>query len=253
MIGIIVLIYGVVLGSFYNVVIYRLPLGKSVVGGRSFCPACQHKLAAKDLIPVFSQLSLKNRCRYCSEKISVRYPIIELLTGFLFFVGYHLYGLSWEFFTHAVLCSMLLITALIDYDHKVIMDSVLLVFSIPMVFGIVFRDMSAREYLLGAAAGFGAYLAIYLLARLMYKKEAFGFGDVLLMGTTGLFLGSGKIIVAAIMPFYIALAAIIAGKLLGKKVKRKDEIPFGPFICMAAYITSIFGNQITDFFGGILL
>lgn len=252
MIGIIVLIYGVILGSFYNVVIYRLPLGKSIIWGHSLCPSCKTMLTAKDLIPVFSQLSLKNRCRYCSKKISVRYMVIEILTGLLFFHGYHLYGLCWEFFMHTALCSMLLITGLIDYDHKVIMDSVLFVFSIPMILRLVFTEMPARGYLLGAAVGFSIYLAVYLLARLIYKKEAFGFGDVLLMGIVGLFLGIDKIIAAAIMPFYIALGVIIAGKLLGKKINRKDEIPFGPFICIAAYITSIFGNQITDFFGGIL-
>jgi len=251
MIGVIVLIYGVILGSFYNVVIYRLPLEKSIIRGRSLCPFCKTKLAAKDLIPVFSQLNLKSRCRYCGEKISVRYMTIELLTGFLFLFGYNLYGLSWEFHIHVALCSMLLITALIDYDHMVIMDSVLFAFSIPMFLCIVFTKMAAREYLLGAVIGFSAYLAIYVLAKLIYKKEAFGYGDVLLMGAVGLFLGIDKIIVAVIMPFYIALGAIIVRKLFGKQIKRKDEIPFGPFICIAACITSIFGNQITGFFRGI--
>lgn len=247
LIGSIVLIYGVIFGSFFNVMIYRFPIEQSVIRGRSFCPICKTKLAAKDLIPVFSQLRLKNRCRYCDEKISIRYPIIELATGLLFLLSYCLYGFGWDFFRHIILWSMLLNTAIIDYEHMVIMDAVLLLFSPFMIFYIIFSGAMAADYLLGGAIGFGAYLLIYLLARLVYREEAFGLGDVLLMGSAGFFFGKNEVIVAAIMSFYIAVFVIVIRKFLGGQIKRKDEIPFGPYICIAVFITSIFGVQIIDY------
>lgn len=246
LVGTIVFIYGMIFGSFYNVVIYRFPIGQSIIRGRSFCPACKTKLVTKDLVPVFSQLCLMNRCRYCLEKISIRYPLIELTTGGLFLLSYCLNGFGWDFFRHIILWSMLLNTAIIDYEHMVIMDAVLLLFSTFMIFYITFSGDMAAEFLLGAVIGFCAYLLIYLLARLVYRREAFGFGDVLLMGATGLFLGKNNVIVAAIMAFYVAMFAIIIRKLLGGKIKEKDEIPFGPFICIAVFITSIFGARIID-------
>jgi len=250
--GVIILLYGIILGSFYNVVIYRLPLEKSIIKGRSHCPACKTRLTAKDLIPVISQLSLKNRCRYCNEKIAIRYPVIELLTGFLFLLSYCKYGFGWEFFRYVFLWSLLLITAIIDYEWMLILDTVLLAFSLFMVSYIMFAGASPEEHLLGAAIGMGVYLVIYLSARCLYKREAFGFGDVLLMGSVGFFLGKTHVVTAVIMPFYMALASIIIMKLLGGKIKRKKEIPFGPYICGAAFVISLFGNQIKDFFRGIL-
>jgi len=245
--GVIYVMYGIVFGSFYNVVIYRLPINLSIVKRRSFCPACRTKLAARDLIPVFSQLSLKNRCRYCHGKIAIRYPLIELFTGFLFLLSYCLYGLGWDMFKSVILWSMLLITAVIDYDHMVIMDGVLALFSGFMIICRILAGLSVTDILLGGITGFGLYLVVYILAGFVYRKEAFGFGDVLLMGSVGLFFRWDKTIIAAILSFYIALAAVAIRKLLGEKIRKKDEIPFGPFICIAAFITSIYGEWVITF------
>ena len=112
--GILVFLYGLIFGSFYNVVIYRVPADKSIAKGRSMCGSCNHTLAAKDLVPVLSWVFLKARCRYCGSKISMRYPIIELVTGLLFYLAYASSGSIWEFLFYASLWSMLLITAMID-------------------------------------------------------------------------------------------------------------------------------------------
>lgn len=243
LIGIFVVIFGIVFGSFYNVVIYRLPADESIAKGRSFCPNCKTSLKAWDLIPVFSQLFLRNKCRYCKEKISIQYPLIELLTGALFFFGYYLYGFNIIFGLHILLWSMLLITMMIDFKHMIVFDSVLLFFAVP---GAVCRMIEGEIIvaLLGMLAGFGAYLLIYLIAKLIYGQEAFGFGDVLLMGTIGIYLGVRDALLVAIGSFLVAAVAIIIMAIFRKKITKKMEIPFGPYICIAAFIISIWSDQI---------
>jgi leader peptidase (prepilin peptidase)/N-methyltransferase len=237
-----------IFGSFFNVVIYRVPLEKNIAKGRSFCPKCSTSLKAPDLIPVFSQLFLKNRCRYCKEKISLRYPAVELITGLLWLLSYLIWGLSWEFTLHTALWSMLLITALMDFDHMIIVDQVLIFFSLFAAAYAIFSEASLLYHIFGFAAGFLFYLLIYLAARLIYKREAFGFGDVLLMGSAGLFLGLGKAVVASLVSFYVSLIVIIIMMLAGKKKISKLEIPFGPHICTAVFITSLFGDVFLDFY-----
>lgn len=256
-IGILVFIYGLLFGSFYNVIIYRVPLDISIARGRSMCPSCGSTLRWMDLLPVLSWVFLKRRCRYCGEKISARYPVIESITAMLFLLAYLYAGLSWEFLVYTSLWSMLLITAMIDMDHMIIADSVLYFFTAAGVIGIavgkgfILNELS--DNLFGLISGFLLYLLIYLGARMIYKKEAFGFGDVMLMGASGAFLGLRFTVLAAILSFYVALIVIMVMKIVGKKIKVSEEIPFGPYICISVFIVSLYGDRLMQMYFDLIM
>lgn len=243
--------YGVTLGSFYNVIIYRVPRDISIAHGRSFCPACECKLSAKDLIPLLSWLFLRGRCRRCGAKISPRYFIIELITGVLFAFAYWTYGFTFECLLYVSLWSMLLITMLMDFDHMIISDPVLAAFSAVGAGCIVMLRWPIMDHVLGAAIGFAVYFAIYFIAKLVYKREAFGFGDVLLMTATGLFLGWRSALLTAFLAFYAGLLFLIAYAVT-RKFHMKKEFPFGPSICLAAFATSLFGDKLIEMFVSLM-
>lgn len=247
-IGGIVFLYGIVLGSFYNVIIYRLPLDMSIAKGRSMCTSCNTTLKAIDLVPVFSWLALRGKCRYCGSKISLRYPLVELATGVLFLIAYWSFGFGWALVLYCSFYSMLLITALIDMDHMIICDYVLYGFSLISLVCMVWLKYPWKDHLFGFGLGFGFYLLIYLVARAVYKREAFGFGDVMLMGAIGMVLGFRDTLITSILSFYIAIIVIALLKIFGKRFQLRQEIPFGPYICMAAFIVSLYGEKITDFY-----
>jgi len=235
-------------GSFYNVVIYRIPLDLSIAKGRSMCPSCSTSLRAIDLVPLFSWIFLGRRCRYCKSEISLRYPLIELATGGLFLLSYLVFGPSLEALFYISLWSMLLITAMIDYDHMIISDAVLLFFTVVGIALNLFIGFDYKSHILGGIAGFSFYLLIYVAAKAIYKKEAFGFGDVMLIGAIGLLLGLRDTVLISILSFYVALFLILGFRLLGKKFSVKEEVPFGPYICISAFIVSLWGDNLVELY-----
>ncbi|MDR2649647.1 MAG: prepilin peptidase [Clostridiales bacterium] len=252
-VGVFVFLFGVVFGSFYNVVIYRIPVGMSISKGRSMCASCRHTLRAADLVPILSWLFLRGKCRYCGAKISPRYPIVELLTGCLFLLSYLTQGYGPGLILFAAFWSMLLIVTVMDYDGMIIAESILLIFTCICVVCLLLMKRPAIYHLLGCAAGFGVYLAIYLLARAFYKKEGFGFGDVELMASIGLILGLRGSIEALWLSFYIAVLGLIVMKIMGKATGHGIEMPFGPYMCMAAFLVSLFEQPIYDMYAKIIL
>lgn len=277
-------IYGTVFGSFYNVIIYRAPIDMSIVKGGSMCPNCRTRLKSIDLVPVFSWLFLRGKCRYCGSGISVRYPAVEILSGLLFVLAYHRYGLSIEILLYLALWSMLVITALIDFDYMIISDAVLLIFGLIGAVCVILVKMPLWDHLFGALAGFGVYFIVYAVAKLIYKREAFGFGDVLLMCTLGVFLGVRNTLLASFLAFYVAAFFIAVSKIselftkkkpntannAAEKAKEnkeeneeeneeddkdteelcriKKEIPFGPSVCLSAFIVSLYGDKIVNIY-----
>lgn len=248
-IAIIFFLLGIIFGSFYNVVIYRLPMNMSIVKGRSMCFACKHRLGLGDLFPLASYLFLGGRCRYCRAKISMRYFVIELATGLLFLLAYLRFGLSVDALIMVVFWSMLLVVAIIDVDTMSIYDIVLWVFSgINLILIFFGENQDIKLQLLGAIIGFIIYLAIYLLAKLIYKKEAFGFGDVLLNAAIGLILGFPDIIWASFFAFLVGMVFILGSMLVGRQPEKMQEIPFGPYMCISALIFSAYGQDIISFY-----
>lgn len=232
------------LGSFLNVCIYRIPKGESIAYPPSHCGSCGKHLKALDLIPVFSYIFLKGRCRYCSEKISIRYPIIELITGVLITAVYIQYGLNYMFFKYSVLILFLIVIAMIDFDttdvyFKTTLSGIItgIVF---LVYGY-FVGQGIFTYFWGALLGGGLITLIILITRGM------GWGDMEIALMCGLFLGL-KLTVFMLFTSFV-LGGFIASILILLKIKsRKDYIPFGPFIALGAMAAILFGEKIIEWY-----
>lgn len=230
-------IYGLFIGSFLNVCIFRIPSGVSIVSPPSSCGSCGHRLNFIDMLPVVNFIWNKGRCRYCGSKYSVQYPFIELLNGVFYVLVYLKYGFNIESILYCILCSVLIVVSMIDLKHKIIPDSLNI---IGLIIGIIFiiLDKSLLFYkLIGLGIGLGLFLAIAVVT------NAMGGGDIKLMAVLGLIFGVKGVLFISLFSF--VLGAIISIVLLILKIKsRKDEIPFGPFISFAALIYVFFGKEI---------
>ena len=242
----IVLALGLVIGSFLNVVIYRLPRGLGFVRGRSFCPKCKHKVNWFDNVPVISFLILKGRCRFCGRKISWRYPLIELLAGALFYLSYlsHL-----SFLSYLLICGLVVIF-FIDLEHQIIPDEIVIPLS---VLFLGYRLLTNIQYLISnfLITGIVSFLFLYLI-HLLTKGKGMGLGDVKLAFLMGLVLGFPKIVVA----FYLAfLTGAFVGVILIllSRAKLKQKIAFGPFLVFGTIFSLLWGEKIVTLAEKVLL
>ena len=242
----VVLALGLVIGSFLNVVIYRLPRGLGFVRGRSFCPKCKHKVNWFDNVPVISFLILKGRCRFCGGKISWRYPLIELLAGALFYLSYlsHL-----SFLNYLLICGLVVIF-FIDLEHQIIPDEIVIPLSILFLvyFLMTNPQLLITNYLITALISFLFLYFIFLLT----KGKGMGFGDVKLAFLMGLVLGFPKIVVA----FYLAfLTGAFVGVILIllSRAKLKQKIAFGPFLVFGTIFSLLWGEKIVTLAEKVLL
>jgi leader peptidase (prepilin peptidase)/N-methyltransferase len=225
---------GLVLGSFFNVCIYRLPREESVVWPGSHCPRCGHALSAWENIPLVSFLLLKGSCRHCRQPIAYRYPLIELLTAFLMIALVRRFGISRPFLQGVVLAGALVVVTFIDWEHQIIPDVV----SIPgLVVGLglswVTGNPGWKSSLIGLAVGGGL---LYLLAagyEHLAKREGMGGGDIKLLAMIGAFLGWTGVLVTVILASLVGSLLGIALILFWKK-GRTHALPFGPFLALGA-------------------
>ncbi|MDT8859519.1 prepilin peptidase [Alkalihalobacillus sp. MEB130] len=238
-------VLGLILGSFYNVVGIRVPKKESILSpARSYCPTCSRTLTGKDLVPVFSFLFLKGKCRGCQTKISPIYPFMELTTGLLFLFSFLTFGLSYELLVSLLFCSMLIIITVTDIRYMIIPDKILLCF-LPIL--ILLRVFVAPldpwwDFLLGAISGFLVLLLIALVSR-----GGMGGGDIKLFGVIGIVLGFQLTLLTLVLSsFYGAIYGVIG--LLTGKVKRGTPFPFGPFIVLAALTCYFFGSQLIHWY-----
>ena len=215
---------------FVNVCIYRLPLGKSVISPPSACGSCGHRLGALDMIPVLSYFLLRGRCRYCNAAYSARYMLVELLTGILFALCglYYLPGLKIILVFFFVAC--LIVQAFIDLDHQILLDEILMLM---LPTGIIY-----------------AYYALPDMWDSLYG--ALFAGDVKLSFVLGVWLGFKASIVCLMLAF--VFGGIIGVLLLASGIKqRKDPIPFGPFLCIGAYIALLFSPYLIYFYWNLFV
>lgn len=227
-------IIGTVLGSFYNVVGYRLPKGESIIYPASHCPNCNHKLRPLELIPLFSYLFQKGKCRSCKQKISLFYPLFELLGGIFFALAFYIFGLTPDLLIALTFISLVLIVMVSDYHYLIISDEVLVFFGILLMLEKFFLK-GPKEALIAVISGLVAFLIMFLIKKLgdfMFKKESMGGGDIKLMFIFGL-----------VLDLPIALFTIFLASLIGLPIslvimfkKNTHIIPFGPFLCVAALI-----------------
>lgn len=243
-------IFGLLLGSFFNVCIYRIPKEASIVMPPSRCGSCGQTLKALDLIPVFSYLFLRGRCRYCGVRISPRYPLVEIFTAAVFLWVYLTQGLTWDFLTTAFLAGILIVMTFIDIDHQIIPDGLVLTGLIGgAVFLLAGLTVPWLDALLGLLVGGGSFYLVALLSEWILKREGMGGGDIKLMAMIGLFLGWRMTLLAILLSVYAG--GLIGGTLLLLKIKKRGEaIPFGPFIALGTLIAALYGTQLLSWYLG---
>lgn len=231
---------GLIFGSFFNVCIYRIPKGESIAFPPSHCTSCNTRLKPMDLVPVFSYIFLRGKCRYCGEKISPRYAIVEFATAVMYAGLYCKFGLSFDFLKYVILVSFLLIIGLIDYDTT---DVYLVTTLSGIIVGVIlaiagfFMGEPPLNYLLGALLSGG------IIAFIIILTGGMGWGDAEICVMAGMYLGLGKSVV--MMFFSFVLGGIIGIMLIiTKKKSRKDYIPFGPYIVLGTMIAVFFGDTI---------
>ena len=259
-------LFGLLIGSFLNVVIYRVPIGKSIVSPPSSCTSCGASIRARDNVPVLSWLLLRGKCRQCGEGISVRYPLVELATGLLFAAATYRFAIPLDAPMRTVVATaVLLIAALyfaaisvaltgIDLDvHKlpnsIVLPAYFVVGALLVAASAIYGDYSQLPR---AAVGGAALFAAYFVMALVYPG-GMGFGDVKLAGVIGMFLGFlgwGTLIVGAFSAFLLGGIFGVA-LLIGRKANRKSGIPFGPWMLAGAWLGIFIGERSWNWYLGL--
>jgi len=231
-----------VLGSFFNMLIHRLPRNQEIVKKPSHCPKCQHKLTWLDLLPILSYLFLKGRCRYCREKIASRYLLVEISSVFLFTTCWLIFGPTYLFLKYSFFLSIMLLIFFTDLETKKIPDSLNYVLvCIGLLLG--FYQHTIVDSILGLIIGSLIFLSIGFLAKLYYKKDALGGGDVKLSGAIGAYWG------LSIMLFSIYFSFLIGGLvsiflIILKKKTNQDYIAFGPFMVLGSILALLISDYL---------
>ena len=271
------IIFGLLVGSFLNVVIFRYPImlfrewesmAKDILNERGFkltppkensdnqpdkfnlvvprstCPKCGHKITSIENIPIVSYLFLKGKCRNCKNPISARYPFIELLTGICFGLSAYHFGFSWELAVVLLLTCYLIAMSFIDIDHQILPDTMtlpLVWFALICGYYSVFVDLPSA--LLGALVGYLSLWSIYWLFKILTGKEGMGYGDFKLLAVLGAFVGWQK--VGLVILLSAGVGAVVGGLLLTIQGKGKEtKIPFGPYLAAAGWITLLWGDSL---------
>ncbi|HEY7007944.1 MAG TPA: prepilin peptidase [Jatrophihabitantaceae bacterium] len=233
---------GLIVGSFLNVVAYRLPRGESLLKPRSRCPHCDTQLRAVDNIPVVSWVALRGRCHHCGAPVSARYPLVELTTAALYVAVVASQDDAVRIVLGLLLVTALVPITLIDLDRRIIPNLITGPAAIAAVAAILALDIDfLPEALIAAAAGGG----FFLVAAMLYPR-GMGMGDVKLAGMLGLYLGKavGPAILIALIGGVVVGAAVIARK--GAAEGRKTAVPFGPFLALGGMIAFFVGNELID-------
>ncbi|MEJ6950059.1 prepilin peptidase [Natronospora cellulosivora (SeqCode)] len=243
LLAIYIFILGLIIGSFLNVVIYRLPRNESIVFPASHCPECKKRLEITDLVPVLSFIFNKAKCKYCGTKISWQYPLVELLTGFLFLLLYVKFGLNSIFIIYSLLIASLLVSSGIDIKYKIIPNKITYPgIIISLILAIFFNHISFLSSLYGIIIPGGLLLIIALI----YGK-GLGMGDVKLIAMIGGVLGWQHslfaIFIGSLIGSILGLTLMVTGVM-----SRKTRIPFGPFISFGAIISIFYGQQIFEWY-----
>lgn len=242
---IIIIVTGLIFGSFLNVIIHRLPLEKSVVKPRSFCPACGNNVRAYDNIPVLSYIFLLGKCRDCKAPISIRYPLIELFTAFTFWYSYRLseYGIIHLIFTITFLF-ILTALCLIDLKHMILPDELTLGGSaLFLIYSFFNPEVKTIEAILTAFGVTLIFTGIYVFYIKVRKIEGLGQGDIKMVFLLGIFLGIKKLIVTILLASVSGLAVGIIIIIIKKK-DFKYALPFGTFLSIAGYISYFIGEKV---------
>jgi leader peptidase (prepilin peptidase)/N-methyltransferase len=241
---------GAVLGSFFNMLIHRIPLKGDIVFKPSHCPKCEHRLGIIDLIPILSYLFRLAKCGYCKKPISPRYFIVEILSVANVALCWMAFGMSGLFFKTTLFISCLIILFFIDLEHFLLPDVITLpLIAIGLIWGAI--DGNIKDVALGSVVGFSVYFIIAFLAKLYYKKDALGGGDMKLGAAIGAFWGLKMALLSIYFSFLFGGAFGIA-LIVMKKRKLADHLAFGPAMILAFLFAFIWGEKIVKAYLGFV-
>lgn len=251
---IIAIIAGLIFGSFLNVVIYRLPLEKSIVSPGSSCPECGAPLRFYDNIPVISYLLLLGKCRNCRKPVSIIYPLVEIFSAFTFWHAYRNAEYSLVHLAFSILFLMILTAlALIDLKHMILPDELTIGGSaVFVVYSFFNPEVKTAEALITGAGSALMFLLIYFFYLKVRKLEGLGQGDIKMVFLLGIFLGMKKVIVAILIASFAGLAVGIA-IIIVKRKNFRYALPFGTFLSLGGYISYFFGEKVLDFITSLYL
>lgn len=231
-------VIGAVVGSFANVVSVREAKGEDFVHGRSYCPHCQHTLCAFDLLPIFSYLFLRGKCRYCKQSISIRYFLVEMIFFILFcLVAYLKQPME---IVGYFLCTICMLIALMDVDSYEIDLRILLGL---IMIGFSIRLDAVEGAILSMVAGLILYITVYGVGKWIWKEEVFGMGDVYFLAALGPYFSPSQILFIGLLSFVIGGGVVICWMILLKRNQLYAKIPFAPFISISALLTYLFSIQ----------
>jgi leader peptidase (prepilin peptidase)/N-methyltransferase len=245
-------LFGLCMGSFFNVCIHRIPLKQSLAHPPSSCPHCGKRIKFYDNIPVISYIVLLGKCRYCSQPISLRYPIVEIVTGFLSLALFVRYGLGYPYFLFLLFAGSLVTISFIDLQHRIIPD----VISLPGIvvglgFSFFYNHISWLDSLIGILGGGGFLYLIAVIFERLTGKEGMGGGDIKLLAMIGAWLGWRA------LPFVILISSLSGivvggGSLLLTGQGYRAKIPFGPFLALGALVYFFFGHELVAWYYRLL-
>ena len=234
-------IIGACLGSFYLVVGKRLPKNEDIIFSRSKCDNCNHTLFWYDLIPIFSYIFLRGKCKYCHKKISITNLLIEISMGLLFSIGYIYMGFSYRYFIYLILISLMILIFITDFLYYIILDSPLVVSSILIIIlKLIYNGY--KDTILSILSGIVIFLVMYLIKIIgdkIFKRESLGGGDIKLSFVIGLTLGFRLSLISLILSSFLALPYSVASL----KLQKNNEVPFGPFLVSSLFIVFLFYDK----------
>jgi leader peptidase (prepilin peptidase)/N-methyltransferase len=245
---ILMLVLGAVIGSFLNVVIYRLPLEESPIRGRSKCPSCGATIRFYDNVPIVSYVILGGKCRIqeCKGKIPLWYPVVELLSALVLAINFHLYGLSLTFVWSSSFLLLLLPMAFIDAQHYILPDELTWGgFILGIILSLAGGPVTFKQAIIGSVVGGGILLLVSIIGSAVLKKQVMGEGDVKMMAMIGAYLGWNSVFLTIFLGS--ALGTLIWGSLNLIK-KEKSLVPFGVFLAAGGFASMYFGNTLFRYY-----
>lgn len=246
-------VLGLIIGSFFNALEYRLAHGESIAiaedgPARSACVHCKAVLRGRDLVPVLSFVVLRGKCHSCSERISYQYPLVELGTGLLGAIVAAHFGLTWEAVAYVLFAWVLMFIFLYDFKHQMILDVITLPAMAAAITAVVALGWDVQSAAIGAVIG-GGFFAVQFIAS---KGKWIGGGDIRLGALMGIMLGWVHVL-GALFLAYVGGALIAVFMLLFKKAGMQSRLPFGVFLTIAAMIMVLYGQEIIDWYIGLTL